>query len=306
MNTAKLLVHYPVMPSGFNYGRGIGIAFLDTGIFPHKDFIFPQNRILLFKDFIEHKNMPYDDNGHGTHICGIASGNGLASKGRYAGIAPQSHLIIGKILDQQGNGSIEHVSEGILWILDIARHYNIRILNISIGAQDTVQKDQADKLLHCVEMAWDYGLIVVAAAGNNGPKPMSVTVPGISPKVITVGACDDDELIDKHGHKISNYSGRGPLSSKIIKPDLVAPGSNILSCCHKKTFGQYSYTSRSGTSMATPIVSGAAALLLGMYPELTNTQVKYRMTHTCDNLGYPHNRQGHGLLNIERLLNAPL
>ena len=304
MNTARLLVHYPAMPPGFSYGRGIGIAFLDTGIFPHKDFIFPGSRIMLFRDFIEHKSAPYDDNGHGTHICGIASGNGSASKGRYQGIAPKSHLIVGKILDKRGNGSIENVTEGIGWILDNARHYNIRILNISIGAQDSVQKEEAVELIRSVETAWQFGLVVVVAAGNNGPKPMSVTAPGISPKVITVGASDDDELIDSHGHLISHYSGRGPLSSKITKPDLVAPGSNILSCCHKKSFGQYSYTSRSGTSMATPMVSGAAALLLGMYPQLTNTEVKYLLQHTCDNLGYPPNRQGYGLLNIERLLST--
>ena len=302
MNTARLLVHYPAVPPGFSYGRGIGIAFLDTGIFLHRDFIFPDNRILMFKDFIEHKSTPYDDNGHGTHICGIACGNGSASKGRYAGIAPKSHLIVGKVLDKKGNGSIENVAEGISWILKNARRYNIRILNISIGAQDGVQKAQSLELIHSVETAWDFGLVVVVAAGNNGPKPMSVTAPGISPKVITVGASDDDELIDSHGQHYSHYSGRGPLSSTIIKPDLVAPGSNILSCCHKKSYGQYSYTSRSGTSMATPMVSGAAALLLGMYPKLTNTQVKYRLQHTCTNLGFPPNRQGYGQLDIARLL----
>lgn len=302
MNTARLLVHYPAVPPGFSYGHGIGIAFLDTGIFPHRDFISPDNRILMFKDFIEHKSAPYDDNGHGTHICGIACGNGSASKGRYAGIAPKSHLIVGKVLDKKGNGSIENVAEGISWILKNARRYNIRILNISIGAQDSVQKARSLELIHSVETAWDFGLVVVVAAGNNGPKPMSVTAPGISPKVITVGASDDDELIDSHGRHYSHYSGRGPLSSTIIKPDLVAPGSNILSCCHKKSYGQYSYTSRSGTSMATPMVSGAAALLLGMYPKLTNTQVKHRLQHTCTNLGFPPNRQGYGQLDIARLL----
>ena len=97
------------------YGFGIGIAVLDSGIYPHPDFNSPDNRIRVFRDFVNYRETPYDDNGHGTHIAGIISGNGYLSKGRYMGMAPKSHLIILKILDHHGNGTAETVCRAIEW-----------------------------------------------------------------------------------------------------------------------------------------------------------------------------------------------
>lgn len=300
MNNARNMIHLPdICPYT---GHGVGIAFLDTGIFPHRDFMEPSPRIKAFKDFLHGRPLPYDDNGHGTHICGIASGNGIAMKGRYRGIAPESHLIVGKVLDENGNGSIKAVLEGISWIISHKTDYGIRILNISIGTEVSREISEDSVLVKSVDSAWDEGLVVVVAAGNNGPRPMSVTAPGISRKVITVGSSDDSGYVYVHGEKVSNYSGRGPTKNLVLKPDVVAPGSNIISCSSKKNFGQYGYAERSGTSMATPIVSGAVALLLEKYPSMDNETVKRRLWHTCDDLGFSHSKQGYGQLNVKRLL----
>jgi len=289
--------------NSINYtGRGVGIAFLDTGIFPHKDFTYPYNRIVAFKDFINHRRRMYDDNGHGTHISGISSGNGAALDGKYTGVAPESHLIIGKVLDYEGNGSIPSVLDGIRWVIENKDSYKTRILNISVGTKINDSLEEDSILVQGVNEAWDSGLTVVVAAGNNGPDPMSVTAPGISRKVITVGSSDDDKSIKTNGGSMCDYSGRGPTRECIVKPDVVAPGSNIMSCHSKKVLGQYTYTYRSGTSMATPIVSGAIALLLEKYPDMKNREVKIKLKDLCDDLNRPKSQQGWGQLNLQRLL----
>lgn len=285
-------------------GKSIGVAVLDTGIYPHEDFILPSNRIAAFKDFVHHRPECYDDNGHGTHVCGIIAGNGRHSEGRYRGVAPEAHLIVGKVLDSSGNGSISHILDAIRWVIDNRQLYNIRILNISVGSENSEVDEEKSILVQSVNAAWDNGIVVVVAAGNNGPKRMSVTSPGISRKVITVGSSDDDKTVILGGSRIHNYSGRRPTRRMVPKPDIVAPGSNIISCSppyYGKTSG---YTARSGTSMATPIVSGAAALFLNKYPDMTNEQVKYYFQSTATDLHLPRNQQGYGLLNIERLLSA--
>ena len=151
------------------YGFGIGIAVLDRGIYPHPDFNSPDNRIRVFRDFVNYRETPYDDNGHGTHIAGIISGNGYLSKGRYMGMAPKSHLIILKILDHHGNGTAETVCRAIEWTVRHQARFHIRIMNISAGAKANQLTVENRMLTDAVEYAWDHGLIVVAAAGNNGP-----------------------------------------------------------------------------------------------------------------------------------------
>ena len=303
MNNVRLYVHRNAPNVSSYTGKNVGIAVLDTGIFPHIDFTLPYSRIAAFKDFVGGRSRPYDDNGHGTHICGICCGNGIASRGKYCGIAPNSHLIVGKILDNTGNGSILSILEAIRWVIDTKQQYNTRILNISIGTDTRWKRSvRTCPLVRGVNEAWDSGLVVVAAAGNNGPGPMSVTAPGISRKIITVGAADDNKHIYLHGKKISNYSGRGPTRECIRKPDVVAPGSNIISCSSRMSGNNYTYTGRSGTSMATPIVSGCIALLLEKYPSMTNKDVKLRLRSCCNDLGLPKNQQGWGMVNLARLL----
>lgn len=281
------------------FGEGIGIAILDTGIYPHPDF---RNRIIAFEDFISRKQKVYDDCGHGTHIAGIAAGDGSMSRGYYRGIAPKASVIACKVLDYSGNGSVDTVMKGLDWIIRNKEKYNIRVVNISVGTITKKESDEESELVKAVNAAWDAGLVVCVAAGNNGPEPYSITTPGISRKVITVGSSDDDEAVEVSGKVISDYSGRGPSYSCIIKPDLVAPGSNIYSCQAKRQ-GRWknSYIRKSGTSMSTPIVSGAVALLLSRYPYLTNGEVKKRLCESATELGLASNRQGFGMLNIETL-----
>lgn len=282
-------------------GQGIGVAILDTGIALHPDF---DGRIICFKDFVNDLETPYDDNGHGTHIAGIIGGNGKLSAGVYSGIAPKCNLIALKVLDKYGNGEISHVIEGIDWILKNKKKYRIKIVNISVGTLPNTDKAEEEKLLAAVEKMWDGGIVVVVAAGNYGPRSQSITVPGVSRKVITVGASDDTEELFTLEGRLKNYSGRGPTKECVMKPDLVAPGSKIYSCNSRHGKKGRAYTHKSGTSMATPVVSGAIALLLSKYPEMTNIEVKLRLRQTCVDLGQNKNQQGWGELCIKELLSV--
>lgn len=271
-------------------GKGIGVAVLDTGAFVHMDF---DDRIWAFQDYIHEKQQPYDDNGHGTHVLGILGGNGKASGGKYLGVAPGCGMIPLKVLDERGNGNKEKVIQALKWIADNMERYHIRIVNISVG---TTQREGHEDLIEAVEEAWDQGLIVVAAAGNMGPGKGSITAPGSSRKIITVGS--SDMLIKNQG-----ISGRGPTRDCITKPDIVAPGNEIISCANCNS--PYPYTKKSGTSMSTPFVSGGIALLLEKHPELTNLDIKKRLRSTAKNLGYPHNLQGWGLFQLQSFLKDP-
>ena len=274
-------------------GTGIGVAILDTGLYPHIDF---GERIRGFQDFLGHRPYPYDDSGHGTHVAGILAGNGKSGRGlyssdrRYQGVAPGCHLVAAKVLDRRGNGRLQDVLRALQWISFNQNLYGIRIINISVGAA-AMDSKAAARLIKAVEQAWDQGFVVVTAAGNMGPAYGSVTAPGSSKKVITVGASD---MLDR----ISSVSGAGPTAECVCKPDLVAPGADVISCANKRN----SYAIKSGTSMSTPRVSGAIALLLQKDPFLTNVEVKMLLRESCLDLGYPRNRQGWGKLDIQKLL----
>ena len=283
-------------------GKNIGIAVLDTGIWNHPDFINGSSRIVAFKDILYDRKTAYDDNGHGTHVCGILGGNGVSSYGKYIGVAPECNIILVKVLDRKGNGNILDVIKGLKWVLENKRKYNIRILNISVGTPARKELDEDSQLVQAVNEVWDAGIIVVVAAGNNGPIPQTIGAPGNSRKVITVGASDDFLLVEMDGNKIKDYSSRGPTRECIIKPDIVAPGSNIVSCNGMKTGSNGMYSVKSGTSMATPAVSGAVALLLSVYPRMTGRDVKVRLKNSAVDCGFPMNQQGWGCLNIRKLL----
>jgi serine protease AprX len=297
-------------------GQGIGVAVVDTGIGLHKDFAEDRNRVLAFVDLINKRTEPYDDNGHGTHVAGIIGGNGYSSRGKYIGVAPSCNLIGVKVLDHRGDGNISDVLAGLQWIIDNRKKYNIRIVNISVGTTAKENMDENSLLVQGVNAVWDSGLVVVVAAGNNGPGPMSISTPGISRKVITVGSSDDNVSVEVFGNRTKDYSGRGPTPYCIKKPDIVAPGSNIISCNISRVSARARsspnrlgaadspmlYTIKSGTSMATPVVSGAIALLLSAYPELTNREVKLKLRNSAVDLGQPWEKQGWGLLNVRKLL----
>lgn len=317
MNRAAQIIHLNFARREHLTGKGIGVAIFDTGIGYHPD-LFPknQNRLVDFLDTVYGKKNYYDDNGHGTHIAGILGGNGNACNHLFDGIAPDCHFVVIKVLNQRGEGSTENVLAGISWLLKHYKEYDIRIVNISVGSTRGKNFDETSPLVQGVNRLWSAGLTVFTAAGNHGPGPHTIGAPGNSRKIVTVGSSDMIRNGDYH-----DYSGRGPTSSCIKKPDIIAPGSNIVSC-YPMIFNQATnsyfpmlsfkdspelyngipYFARTGTSMATPIISGCAALLLEKYPYLSNKEIKLRLRNTSLNLGYSHSRQGWGLIQCNRLL----
>lgn len=276
------------MEKSFYTGKGIGVCILDTGIYEHIDFT---GRIWAFYDFLAFKRRPYDDNGHGTHVAGLVAGDGTASMGKYRGAAPGCGIIALKVLDHYGTGSQDDVLRALRWIRENRQQYRIRVVNISVGTTCNSKRNHA-RLLKSVEQLWDEGVVVVTAAGNQGPRPGSITAPGSSKKVITVGSSD---LLEGR----SAISGRGPTAECVCKPDIVAPGNKIMSCVPGKP---YSYGVKSGTSMSTPLVTGAIACALEKNPALTNTDIKTMLMNSAEDMGLPQNLQGWGKFNRRKFL----
>lgn len=272
----------------------VGVAVVDTGVFKHIDF---KDRVIGFADFVGGKTGAYDDSGHGTHIAGIIGGDGTASGGRYVGVAPDSAIIGVKVLDRSGNGKIGNVLKGLAWIRENRERYNIRIVNISFGTTGTHIKDE-HSMIEMVEELWDMGIVVVAAAGNSGPQKNSVTAPGSSKKIITVGAFDDATIMKSRAKNLKYYSGRGPTGECVIKPEVVVAGANIVACSNRPN----SYSVKSGTSMATPVVAGAVAKILEREPQLTPKQIKMRLKECCEKISAPANQQGWGMLNMAKFV----
>ena len=267
MDRVKKSIHYYCNDTrnGKYAGQGICVAVLDTGIAHHPDFA---GRIIAFKDCVYGRRTPYDDNGHGTHVAGILAGDGKMSGGLFAGMAPKVSLVAVKVLDRKGEGDIKQILEGIRWVKQNTRRLGVRIVNLSVGAKAGIDKKKEEWLVEAVEQLWDMGVVVVVSAGNYGPAEGTISVPGTSRKVITVGAAVHPEW--------KNCSGQGPTAACVIKPDVYAPGFQITSCSHMFRYNGNYYTSKSGSSMATPVVSGAAAVLLSKYPRIGNVEVKLR------------------------------
>ncbi|MFP4498476.1 MAG: S8 family peptidase, partial [Vulcanimicrobiota bacterium] len=210
-------------------GKGVGIAVIDSGVYPHPDFTSPNNRIVAFKDFVNDMKIPYDDGGHGTHVAGDAAGNGAMSKGLYRGTAPDAGIIGLKALKGSGGGKTSDVIKSIQWCIQNKEKYNIRVINMSLGhsAYDDFTQDPTNL---AIRKAYEHGIVVVTSAGNSGPKPGTLTAPGDSPHAISVGAADDNNTPrDPSDDKITDFSSRGPAKSGLMKPDLVAPGEAIIS-----------------------------------------------------------------------------
>ena len=273
-------------------GRGITVAVMDTGIVMHPDF---DRRILNFADFTQGRAKIYDDNGHGSHVSGIIAGSGKISRGLYMGMAPECGLFVTKVLDRKGNGNTAQVIKAIDYVIENRIKYNIRILNISVGMLPSADETEKQNLTEAVEKAWNHGIVVVAAAGNNGPVKNSVTIPGQCKSIITVGSIDD---YVKHGRGLrKGYSGRGPTECCVIKPEILAPGTAIKSCSVRG-----GYETKSGTSLSPPVISGAIALLLQKYPDLTPAQVKLRLYERAVVLGEAGEQKYWGVVYLNRLL----
>lgn len=285
-------------------GDDVTIAIVDTGISPHADL---GSRIIGFKDFISNKRKAYDDNGHGTHCAGCAAGNGALSNGLYRGTAPNASLVGVKVLDQKGSGSLSNVIAGIQWCIRNKNKYNIRVISLSLGSVAELSYKE-DPICQIVDLAWKSGIVVVAAAGNSGPKAKTISSPGNHPSIITVGATDDRGTNDPADDTIANFSSRGPTPDGIFKPDVVAPGTNIVSLRSPSSYldritdsrvGK-NYCSMSGTSMATPLVAGICALMLSINPSLTPAEVKQKLKKGAISLGLPSTVQGSGVVSADR------
>ncbi|MFZ5753048.1 MAG: S8 family peptidase [Bacillota bacterium] len=294
-------------------GKGVTIAVLDTGIYPHPDFLEPVNRIIDFVDLINNKNTkPYDDNGHGTHCAGAAAGNGYASSGKYRGPAFQANLIGIKILNKIGSGKASQVIKGLEWCLNNKEKYNIKIVSLSLGYKAT-ESYREDPVCQAVGKLWQSGIVVCAAAGNDGPETKTINSPGIHQDIITVGASDDLNTPQLFDDKVADFSSRGPTIDGLTKPDVLAPGTNIISAKAKGSFLDKTnkdknviddwYISLSGTSMATPVCAGIIAQLLEAQPYLTPEEVKLRLKSSCSRVtSVDANTQGEGLVNAVKAL----
>lgn len=302
MYRVKNQIHWEEAVNQEITGKNVTVAVLDTGIAEHPDF---DKRILAFQDFVKGKKEKYDDSGHGTHVCGIIAGNGLLSRGNYCGVAPEANLVVGKILDQNGDGTVHDMINGVEWVIQNREKYNIKILNVSIGAGQQNSQEIELNLIKCIEKVWKSGIVVVTAAGNQGPKPMTISPVGSSKLVITVG-CHEGGYFGDRENLCENYSGRGPTRYSEKKPDVVAPGTDIISCngdCYKQYYKYYNgYIKKSGTSMATPIVSGCCALAMQKFPCYDNEQIKRKVIYTATDLKESWTKQGWGMVNIKRIL----
>lgn len=283
--------------------KPVGVAVLDTGISNHPDF---ENRIVDFQDFVHNRKKNYDDSGHGTHVAGCIGGDGKASNGKYRGIHPKCNLLVGKVLNAEGDGNLADMIQGFEWVLKRAEKCNICIVNISVGVTSSMEPEFLKVMLELVEEAWQKNILVVCAAGNSGPKPMTISPLGAGKHIITVG-CHDGGYFGNRKDICETYSGRGPSGFAIKKPDLVAPGTDIISCnaaYHMRNHRFYGnpYIKKSGTSMATPIVTGAAALLIQKCGRLECEEIKRRLIYSAVDLKEPWTKQGWGMLNVKRLM----
>ena len=292
MNVAKQILKI----NSEKKGNGTTIAYIDTGIKPHLDFVLGGNRIVKFIDLINFKIFPYDDSGHGTFVCGVGSGNGAMSGGKFAGVAPQSKIISIKALDQNGEANAVRILQAMQWVFDNHKKYGIKVVCMSFGSDSLGQNDP---IMKGAEQLWDSGITVVAAAGNSGPEYETIKSPGISPKILTVGGFDDNRIddisFDKNFFEIADFSSRGP-ALKRYKPDVVAPSVNINSCGINEF-----YTKLSGTSVATPMIAGICALAYEQNPNIKPSVLKKMIMKSSNPITFNLNKEGFGIPNAENI-----
>ena len=307
-------------------GSGVGVAVIDSGVTPWHDDLSGaatgSQRVDRFVDFLQGLPSSYDDYGHGTHVAGIIAGNGAGSAGARTGVAPGAHLVVLKVLDAQGRGRISDVIAALEYVVDNRAAFNIRIVNMSVAA-GVYESCLTDPLTLAAQKVVSAGVVVVAAAGNNGRSAQGttqyggITAPGNAPWVLTVGASSHMGTVDRADDTIAAFSSRGPSAiDRVPKPDLVSPGVGIESLADPASRlytlnsngllagsapGSYfPYLSLSGTSMAAPVVSGTIALMLQANPSLTPEAVKAILRHTAQaSPSYDARTQGAGFLDAK-------
>jgi serine protease AprX len=299
-------------------GSGVTVAVVDSGLTTRNNDFNSENRsrIIANAGFGNQVNNPLDLYGHGTHVAGIIGGNGAASNGLYKGVAPEANLVNLKVSDKDGMTYESSLIDSLQWVYENKDVYNIRVVNLSMNST-VAQSYHTSPLDAAVEILWFNGIVVVVSAGNNGTGngPVTIYPPANDPFVITVGATEDKGTGDLTDDNLAVFSAYGATDDGFAKPDLVAPGRNVVAPLSEKASTVYTahplhrvgdnYFRMSGTSMSAPVVSGAVALLLQNEPNLTPDQVKYRLMGTANqSWNYNNTQSGAGYLDIQAAVNG--
>jgi serine protease AprX len=263
-------------------GDGVTVAVVDTGVADVPDL----------RGSVQHVNVsgaPRGDGyGHGTFLAGLIASSGASSGGLYRGVAPQAGILDVQVAAADGSTSLFRVLAGLQAVADRARRDDtLRVVNLSLSADDPGAPG-IDPLSRALEGLWNRGLVVVVAAGNDGPDAGTVSVPGTDPAVITVGALDSSGTPARGDDVVAPFSARGIAGDPYAKPDLVAPGvstvglrapGSVIDTDHPTARVGSANFRGSGTSMATAIASGDVAGLLSVLPDLDPDDVKDALTH---------------------------
>ncbi|MET9907095.1 S8 family peptidase [Streptomyces sp. NPDC006476] len=272
-------------------GKGVKVAVLDTGVdTTHPDLA---SAVTASKNFTGTGSTD-DMAGHGTHVAATLAGSGTRSGGRYKGVAPGAGILNAKVLDDSGEGSDSSVIAGLEW----AAGQGAKVANLSLGQADTPGEDPVEAAVNALSKST--GMLTVAAAGNEGPDAGTVDSPGAAESALTVGAVDGED-------RLADFSSTGPTADSALKPDLTAPGVDIVSARaahgHMGDPAADGYVSMSGTSMATPHVAGAAAILAQRHPDWTGARIKQALTaSTIPITGATGYQQGTGRVDVSRAL----
>jgi serine protease AprX len=285
-------------------GRGVGVAVVDTGIAGElPDFrrhaFTTSSRVVASAVTNPCATEATDNYGHGTHVAGVIAGNSLnlnekdPNYGAHMGIAPEANLINVKVADEDGRATVLDVIHGLQFVVDHKDTYNIRVVNLSL-ASTVAESYRTDPLDAAAEQAWMQGVIVVAAAGNEGAAEDAVSyAPGNDPYVISVGAVDDRGTRDNGDDRLAEWSSRGVTQDGLRKPEVLAPGSHLVSTVAPMSdltemcptcLRDGRYFRMGGTSMSAAVVSGVAALIVQRHPDWTPNQVKGALMSTLANV----------------------
>ncbi len=279
---------------GLKGSPAMSVAVIDSGIDNSSSDL---TSITQKETFRPGANTTSDLQGHGTFVAGIIGGNGASSKTLYTGIAPSVSLINLKVSDDLGASTASDVVAALQWVYENRTLYNIRAVNLSLNSS-VEQSYLVDPIDAAVEILWFDGVVVVVSAGNTGTGYSTIrSAPANDPFVITVGASNENCTTSPTDDTLAAFTQYGTTQDGFFKPDILAPGYNIISVLSKRSdwaalypdrvLANYPYYFRlSGTSMAAPMVTGTVALLLQDEPNLTPDQVKYRLTHLGQTISY--------------------